>query len=85
MFQALCAKGGMTQEWGEFEKREAIFGEHVKRIPEQFIGPSAKRIKMPTLFQDVGEFSDLDETLRSASVSKGIQTDRVFRISRFDY
>src|SRR2546427_12749931 len=51
VFHALRAKCCVAQERGEFEECVAVFGKHIKRIPEQFIGAGTEGIQMPALLE----------------------------------
>src|SRR5712671_3366455 len=62
----------------------AVFGKHVKRIPQQLIGAGTEGIQMPALLEDFSEFRNLNETVGATALLKRIQADREFHISRFD-
>ena len=84
MLQTLGPKGGVAQERCQFEEREAVFGEDIERVPEQFIGAGSKAFKMPALFEDLREFPNLDKAFAAILLLQRIQADGEIEIRRLD-
>ena len=80
----LAPEGGVAEERCEFKEREAGLGEHPERIPQQFIGARSKRIEMPTLFQNLRAFRNLNKPLATALWFERIETYRKLRIGRLE-
>src|SRR6266853_2297118 len=84
VLKAFCPKRGVAQERCQFEEREAVFGEDIKRIPEQFIGTGSKGFEMPALFEDLREFRNLDKAFAAILLLQRIQANGEIAVRRFD-
>jgi len=82
--KARGAEGGVAEERGEFEEREAVLRKDIERVPEQFIGAGAEGIEMPAMPQHLRELGDLHKAFATIGLFQRIQTDGVFLVSRFD-
>ena len=75
---------GIAEERTEFEQGQAVFGENIQGISQQFIGARPEGFQMPPLPQDLGELGDLDEPAVSVAGFEGIDPDRHLGIVGLD-
>src|ERR1700722_13713390 len=64
ILHALEASGPETsvgQEWPDFDEREPIRGEHIERIPQEFVGARSEMVKVPALLEHLGELRNADK------------------------
>src|ERR1035437_7877497 len=82
ILEALGAESCMGKQRRKFEKGEAVCGENVERIAQQFVRPRAEVVQSPTLFQDLHKFCDPDEI--RFRIFERIEAHRHFPVGRRD-
>jgi hypothetical protein len=82
--QAPGAKLLVGQEWRQIDQRELGFGQCQQAVAQQFFCPRAKRIKLPTLFEDRRDLGDVHVTVAIVGGFKDVQPNRPHAIGRIE-